>query len=600
MSRKPTVLTFFDNREGLMTPRLSEKFFNCEYDPIQREVKTAFFSELRTFAKRDEAYQSGATFLCGCCKGPLKIVGGHPRGKKRFHFMHMFPPGNGDCDFYEGVPYTKAELNAMLFNGRTESELHKSTKALVASAISNEPNIKDIQVEKLIKKVVKTKRKPDIRADFDDKTVVFEVQLSPIYHHVILERNDEYRTKGWYICWIFDNIHEDAPLMRELDAWVNNNYNIFGFDEESRRLTKSTGRLHLVVKYYRFGIIEEGLKSRLAGGWQSETVQFSDLIFDPDSRMVYFHDSMSRKKECEDKIRKIIEETRKKIKEREQIEREKRRAEEERNQLSRFVANIPSVSFPEAMFDKVANSIDLLNEEEIFLLERELGYKLETLDFRALNRWLRVMQLIVIRHNTGYKTAEILWDLLIDKAGEGNYRIAYLSIIDYIRSHSNPDYNRVLDLLTSPIDYEASAFLNSIRKDHKDFIYYTPLILLNRFYKADRRIPNRVIRFFSGNPRAVRCLISAQMGESFGFETPMNLRQVANVVRTFYPQTARPFLYLIERNGLVNLLSGTRSRTGKGTDHYAKLKELVATRDLTPEDLTPEDLDILFPPKRGS
>ena len=107
MSHKPTIHTYFDNREGLMLLRESSLFFNCEYDPIHRDIKTAFLSELRSEVKKQERINSKRTFLCGCCKRPLKIVGGNENGKKCFHFRHIFTPAQNECGFFDKVPYSK-------------------------------------------------------------------------------------------------------------------------------------------------------------------------------------------------------------------------------------------------------------------------------------------------------------------------------------------------------------------------------------------------------------------------------------------------------------------------------------------------------------
>ena len=185
MENKATIQTYFDNRNGQMISRESAKLFNCDYDPINKDVRITFLSELRTAAKQKKAIDSRHTFLCGCCKRPLKIAGGNEGGKKCFHFMHIEIPPKGDCDYYEKVSFTKEEIKAMIFNGRTESLQHKRTKEIISNALKQEPSIKNVEIEKVAKHVGKTWRKPDIRANFEDKTVVFEVQLSSIFHHVL-------------------------------------------------------------------------------------------------------------------------------------------------------------------------------------------------------------------------------------------------------------------------------------------------------------------------------------------------------------------------------------------------------------------------------
>ena len=529
MSHKPTIHTYFDNREGLMLLRESSLFFNCEYDPIHRDIKTAFLSELRSEVKKQERINSKRTFLCGCCKRPLKIVGGNENGKKCFHFRHIFTPAQNECGFFDKVPYSKEEIKAMVFNGRTESVLHKQTKNFIASAIKGEPDIVEVAVEQVAKRVGKTWRKPDIRADFKDKTVVFEVQLSPIFHHVILERNDAYRNNGWYICWIFDNVNEDAPIMRELDAWVNNNYNLFGFDDNARFATETTGRLHITVKYYTFNVIEDGLNSRLGGEWHTETVQFSDLTFDANQRMVYLHDSSSERQECLNRIQDIINDCNRPIEENKRKEDELRRTNDEKEDTLDFVSHVPSHLFPSDIFWQVLKYLDCFSEEIIDRLLDSIRSNIKTFEVDALNKWLKIVCEVIRQKGKGVQTGKELWSEVIYSYEFQGSKINYVSLSDYFNVFGIYDYSRVLPLLKQPIDEKTSIFLNSIKVGDKDFVFFTPLILLNRYYKVKKTIPERILIFFAKRQKEIWCLVSAQQGQSFGYDL-QNLRQIANLV----------------------------------------------------------------------
>lgn len=621
MSKNPTIHTYFDNRDGQMIARESASFFNCDYDPIHKDVRTAFLSEQRTAAKRKEAIDTRRTFLCGCCKRPLKIVGGTENGKKCFHFMHIEVPPEGDCDYYEKVPFSKEEIKAMLFHGRTESLQHRQAKAAISSVLTSEPDLVNVAVEEVAKNIGKSWRKPDIRADFEDKTVVFEVQLSPIFHHVILERNDAYRENGWYICWIFDDVNEDHPIMRELDAWVNNNYNLFGFDDKAKAATANSGRLHLTVKYYVFSIIEDGINSRLSGKWQTETVQFSDLTFDANQRMVYLHDSNSEKQECLRRIENVIAECKKQIEEAErlaqiEIERQKeekrkrlieeRRIEEERQRICQdkedvidFIYNIPDCVFPTEMFWLILEHLDQISEEGINMLLSNIESNIKYFEADAINKWLKVVCEIVNRKDNGIQTAKYLWNEAIFTFEKSNNKIKYLSLKDYFAVMGISDYSRALKLLIKPIDDDTSDWLSSIFPSNPDFEYYAPLIILNRYYQANRNIPERIAIFFAEKTKEIWCLISAQQGESFGYEK-MNLKQVTNLVCNSYPFIAPLFLHLIDRNGYAPLLSEVKTKPGKKpVNHYQRLKECVANYPV-PQliSLRLEELDIMFPKKK--
>ena len=594
MSHKPTIYTYFDNREGLMILRDSSRFFNCEYNPIYKDVRTAFLSELRSEVKKQERIDSKRTFLCGCCKGQLKIVGGNENGKKCFHFMHIFTPSQNECEFFDKVPYSKEEIKAMVFNGRTESVLHKQTKNTIASALNREPDITEVAVEQVAKRVGKTWRKPDIRAGFKDKTVVFEVQLSPIFHHVILERNDAYRNNGWYICWIFEDVNEDAPVMRELDAWVNNNYNLFGFDANARAATETSGRLHLTVKYYSFNVIEEGLDSRLGGEWHTET----DLTFDANQRMVYLHDSNSERQGCLSRIQDIINHCNTQIEESKRKEEEICRINDEKENVLDFVSHIPSCLFPSDMFGKVLEHLDSFNEDIIDGLLARIRSNIKTFELDALNKWLKIVCEVVRLKDKGFQNGKELWNEIIYFRTLHGTKIKYVSLTDYFKVFGIYDYSRVLPLLKQPIDEQTSMFLNSIKVGDKDFVFYTPLLLLNRYHKVKSTIPERILIFFAERQKEIWCLVSAQQGLPFGYDMK-NLRQIANLVWNSYPDIADLFLYLIRRNQFINIVADVKVKPRKTpVNHYQRLIECAEKKTQT-QDLTFEDLEILFPMKKS-
>ena len=583
MENKITIPTYFDNRNGQMIARESGKFFNCDYDPINKDVRITFLSELRTAAKQKKAIDSRHTFLCGCCKRPLKIAGGNEGGKKCFHFMHIEIPPKGDCDYYEKVSFTNEEIKAMIFNGRTESLQHKRTKEIISNALKQEPSIKEVKIEEVAKHVGKTWRRPDIRANFEDKTVVFEVQLSSIFHHVILERNDAYRDNGWYICWIFDDVNENNPKMRELDAWVNNNYNLFGFDDKAEEATAKSGRLHLTVKYYVFNVIEDGLNSRLGGTWQTKTVQFSKLKFDSNKRMVYLHDSGTEKQKCESRIQSI------------------KKSINERQKVIDFIHNIPCWEFPSKMFERVLKHINQIDEEVVDLLFTSIIDNLRSFEADAINKWLKVVCEIVKSKGIEAQVAKYVWNEVIDTFERDKRKIDYLTLKDFLIVFGPRNYRSILNLLITPFDDETSTFLQSIKDDNEDFLYYAPLLILNRFFKAKRCIPERVAQFFAEkNLEEIWCLISAQQGKSFGYEGELNLKQITNLVCNRYHDIAPLFLYLIDRNGYESELSEVKKNYGKKpVNHHQRLKEVAEQAEQQPVYLTMEELDIMFPKNKA-
>ena len=125
---------------------------------------------------------------------------------------------------------------------------------------------------------------------------------------------------------------------------------------------------------------------------------------------------------------------------------------------------------------------------------------------------------------------------------------------------------------TTPFDDETSTFLQSIKVENKDFVDYAPLLILNRYFKAKRCIPERVAQFFSEKANQIKCLISAQQGKPFGYKYK-DLKSVANLVCNSYHDIALLFLYLIDRNGYASELSKVKKNYGKKpVNNYQRLK----------------------------
>lgn len=139
--------------------------------------------------------------------------------------------------------------------------------------------------------------------------------------------------------------------------------------------------------------------------------------------------------------------------------------------------------------------------------------------------------------------------------------------------------------------------LDNIKVGNENFVFYTPLLLLNRYYKVKNIIPERILKFFAERQKEIWCLVSAQQGLPFGYDM-RNIRQIANLVWNSYPDIADLFLYLIRRNQFVDIVAEVKVKPGKTpVNHYQRLIE-CAERKIQTQDLTCEDLEILFPLKK--
>ena len=250
------------------------------------------------------------------------------------------------------------------------------------------------------------------------------------------------------------------------------------------------------------------------------------------------------------------------------------------------------------MFWQVLKYLDCFSEEIIDRLLDGIRSNIKTFEVDALNKWLKIVCEVIRQKGKGVQTGKKLWNEVIYSCEFQGGKINYVSLSNYFKVFGVYDYSRVLPLLKQPIDEETSIFLNSIKVWDKDFVFYTPLILLNRYYKVKSTIPERILIFFAERQKEIWCLVSAQQGKPFGYDMK-NLRQIANLVWNSYPDIADLFLYLIRRNQFIDIVADVKVKPGKTpVNHYKRLKECAERKNQT-QDLTREDLEILFPMKKS-
>lgn len=601
MTNKPTIHTYFDNRHNQMAYRYSNRFFECEYDPEQKQTPLEFFSGLRQTVKENPV------FFCGRCKRPLKISGGNVNGKKCFHFKHLIiPPDKGECEYYDGVHLSSEEIKAMEFHGRVEGPEHKAIKYLIAKTLEQDPNTKNVAIEEVAKKIGKAWRKPDIRADYQDFTVVFEVQLSMIFHDVILERNDDYRSSNWYICWVFDKLDEKEPLLRTLDAWANNNYNILIFDEKAKQTTTDTGVLHFTVKYTTYHLVGDGEDTLVQSKWKTELVAFSSLTFDKEKMMIYRFDSEGQKKEKEVEREIIIY----KAKEKRRL-RELKRIEDARFDF--FIHDIPEYTLSDNDYERLLMRLNELDQKDIDCLLQQVKDNLVTLDSDARYKWLVVITKIYDNRPKYNDDDEMYFDdeveavsLLRDLWRSVEYgfirkdhgMIKDLALIDYIKVFNIETVDRALKILENPFDDRTFQYLDSfkgIREDDKKFIYYAPLIMLNRINITHGSIPANIMRFIVYSECEFWCLASIVRGKPVGqYRRKNNLKDVVNHICNDYPHIAKLALHLIDKYNRKDVLIPAKAKAGRNYQNQYERLQQVCEGPSKPCDLSIDDLKIMF------
>ena len=229
-------------------------------------------------------------FVCSHCGQMVKLLGRRTaRGKIAF-FAHLHD--SEDCDIKTNSSHlSKEEILARKYGKIQESERHINLKNFIAKYLqtekSKELGVSDVEVEKRIKSKIPylNWRKPDVFAQFRNKNLVFELQLSTTFISVVVERDIFYRLNNYHIIWIFNfdanqeyvNIHN---LMCK-DIYYANKRNIFILDREAQEKSKIEDTLYLKCLW----IDENGKLSK------GVLISLDNLQFDEESCKPYFLDA---------------------------------------------------------------------------------------------------------------------------------------------------------------------------------------------------------------------------------------------------------------------------------------------------------------------
>lgn len=128
--------------------------------------------------------------------------------------------------------------------------------------------------------------------------MIFEIQLSTTFLSVIEERQSFYKNENVFVLWVLKSFQSDDDLRKftENDVIYSNKQNAFILDNES--LTKCELEKDLVFKcYFKKYSID---KNEVIGEWHCNFITLNDLIFDNESKKVFFFESDLDKKEKEE------------------------------------------------------------------------------------------------------------------------------------------------------------------------------------------------------------------------------------------------------------------------------------------------------------
>jgi len=156
-------------------------------------------------------------------------------------------------------------------------------------------------MEKIVKifNEKKSWRRPDVSAIFQDKSIVFEIQLQTTFLNVIVDREDDYKKEKIYIMWFFDNTNMKKFRFSEEDIFYANKSNAFVITNETMQQSAKEDKFIFECCYKAPYILGDKILER----WENKLITFDDLKFNDINYKVYYYEFDKEKEELEKKIK---------------------------------------------------------------------------------------------------------------------------------------------------------------------------------------------------------------------------------------------------------------------------------------------------------
>ncbi|MDD4437734.1 MAG: DUF6035 family protein [Tissierellia bacterium] len=340
-----------------------DRSIKIAFDKISGEILDAdeiFDITKDAFQIRKKYHEKKLILSCCECEQDLMISGSK---YDRLHFKHK--PGHGYCILADGklTPQEQKRFTEILKS--KESDRHKELKSKIGELLKSVPNVDVNSISIDNRFIIKEdgKRKPDVYCKYQDKELVFEIQLSDLSLSYILSRYEFYRKHGMYLIWILDNfdIQNQGTLERDI-KYLTKYENFFKLDEMSK-----TFKLECE---YKFPFLTDD--NRLLTKWTKKSVSLNELKFDSEDFQAFFYNFGDNKTKTETLQKKKEEE--KKEDERKRLEKIK--LEKAKNKAKNLVVKIADFRKRNAqVFNPIFDELKEMSDFELEILNKTLNFK---------------------------------------------------------------------------------------------------------------------------------------------------------------------------------------------------------------------------------
>ncbi|MEM6780762.1 MAG: DUF6035 family protein [Pseudomonadota bacterium] len=204
-------------------------------------------------------------YVCAQCFYPVYA----PKSTKRLPFWQHHKGAPKTCPWWTGDPKSPDHVSALQFQGVQEGLQHIKLKTHVADVLNLDGNVSEVHLDRYYIGKDGKRRRPDVRALWKERSIVFEIQLATTQINTIIDRENFYKAQDMDLIWLVWNFSSDISLENMLqsvrDVYRRHNNNIFSLDAETIRLSQEKGVL--VFRAFAYGL----------EGWESKLVCLDDL-----------------------------------------------------------------------------------------------------------------------------------------------------------------------------------------------------------------------------------------------------------------------------------------------------------------------------------
>lgn len=550
-----------------------DRSIKIAFDKTSGEILDAdevFDIKTDAFEIRKKYHEKNLVLSCCECEQDLMVSGSK---YDRLHFKHK--PGHSYCILADGrLTPQEHELFSEILKSK-ESDRHKELKNKIGELLKS---VKGVDLNSIAidnKFIIKEngKRRPDVYCKFQDKELVFEIQLSDLSLGYILSRYEFYKEHGIYLIWILDNfdIHNQGTLERDI-KYLTKYHNFFKLDEQAE-----TFKLEC---QYKFPFLTDD--NKLLTKWQNRSVSLNELKFDKEVFQAFYYNFGDNKTKTESLQRKKVEE----IKEAEREKLEKIKLDNAKSKAKYLITQIADFRKRKLQyFSSLNDEIEKMDEFEIKVLNEMLNLKGKVVENKPpLLKWIdEAQQEDVAFLEFILKSNKIELDI---NATDNSGRTALQAIL------SSNNIHKTLPMLSlfeagyklTNVDREMLAELQEKQKDLVENI---------QIYKICNNLTNRKLAFYVPNFSKLLFIIeSARQAELVVYNfTGNKWVSLANNAIQYYSEYWEYIELAFKRYGLWDKLieldkKGTFQK--KVESFYSKMPKQKYDFDEVFKDLYPE------------